>query len=551
MKQCVQCSSSFEITDADRAFYKAMDLPDPKMCPPCRQQRRLAFRNERTLYKRSCSGSGKSIIGMYPPDTPFPVYDHGYFFGDRWNALDYGRDFDFSRPFFEQFHELMQVAPRILNYSFSNENAEYGNLASWNKNCYMCFEADNNRDCLYCDYSFRCKNTVDCSYATECELCYACSDIKKSYNLRHSVSSINCSDSWFLKNCVGCRDCFGCVNLKNKQYYFYNESLSKEEYEAKVASLQLDTFRGLQKVKNEFAEFAKKFPNKAMHGVQNENCNGDYLNQCKNAWHCYDSSELRDCAYVFNAERIKDGMDIDSYGGIEGAEKVYECHSVGRGSFNVAFGNNVYQDLLNVWYCDNCAHSKDLFGCISMQHAQYCILNKQYSEGEYHDLRKKIINHMKSTGEWGEFFPPSISPFAYNETAAQIHYPLSKNQVESRGWQWSDWEHTLEADRTIPASRLPEIQDIPDDILNWAIMCEVTERPFKITPQELQFYRSNDIPIPHLHPDERYQERMRGRNPRHLYKRQCDKCKAAIQTTYAPKRPETVLCEECYLEKVY
>ena len=34
-----------------------------------------------------------------------------------------------------------------------------------------------------------------------------------------------------------------------------------------------------------------------------------------------------------------------------------------------------------------------------------------------------------SDGEWGEFFPASLSPFGYNETVANEYYPLSRDSV--------------------------------------------------------------------------------------------------------------------------
>ncbi|KKP36762.1 MAG: hypothetical protein UR28_C0038G0001, partial [Candidatus Peregrinibacteria bacterium GW2011_GWF2_33_10] len=52
-------------------------------------------------------------------------------------------------------------------------------------------------------------------------------------------------------------------------------------------------------------------------------------------------------------------------------------------------------------------------------------------------------------------------------------------------------------------------------------------------------------------PDQRHKDRMALRNPRKLWKRNCIKCNAEIQTTYAPERKEIVYCEKCYLESVY
>ena len=45
---------------------------------------------------------------------------------------------------------------------------------------------------------------------------------------------------------------------------------------------------------------------------------------------------------------------------------------------------------------------------------------------------------MKKRGEWGEFFPGMVSPFAYNETVASEYYPLFKTEAEKQGFRWFD-----------------------------------------------------------------------------------------------------------------
>jgi hypothetical protein len=67
--------------------------------------------------------------------------------------------------------------------------------------------------------------------------------------------------------------------------------------------------------------------------------------------------------------------------------------------------------------------------------------------------------------------------------------------------------------KILPASKLPEnIKDIPDDILNWAIECETTGKPFRIIKQEFDFYRKQSLPIPKRHPDQRHLDRMKQRS---------------------------------------
>jgi len=86
----------------------------------------------------------------------------------------------------------------------------------------------------------------------------------------------------------------------------------------------------------------------------------------------------------------------------------------------------------NSWYSDSCRNSSNLFGCIGVNHGQYVLLNKVYSQHEYEILMARVTEHMKSTGEWGEFFPLSLCPYPYNDTAAMDFYPLSESEVLAR-----------------------------------------------------------------------------------------------------------------------
>lgn len=166
---------------------------------------------------------------------------------------------------------------------------------------------------------------------------------------------------------------------------------------------------------------------------------------------------------------------------------------------------------------------------------------------------ERIVERMVETGEWGEFFPTSLSSCGYNDSRAYDHFPLSQQEAEEKGFLWNSYvSPKVKGAKNIPASRLPDvIAEVPDDVLSWAIECEKDSKPFKLIPQELKFYRDQGLPIPHFCPDCRHQERISQINPRHLYSRKCAKCQSEIQTTYSRDRPEVVYCEECYLSEVY
>jgi uncharacterized protein YbaR (Trm112 family) len=135
-RTCRQCQDTFPITDKDMEFLsrlaphignKSFELPPPTLCPDCRQQRRLAFRNERKLYKRKCDATGKEIVSIYSPDKPFTVYHQEYWWSDAWDAMSYGRDFDFGRSAIGQMEELMRVVPTMAITLQGSENCEFTN----------------------------------------------------------------------------------------------------------------------------------------------------------------------------------------------------------------------------------------------------------------------------------------------------------------------------------------------------------------------------------------------------------------------------------------
>lgn len=555
LKSCHHCKKKFEITNEDLDFYKSLNVTEPTNCPSCRQQRRLTWRNERTLYKRKCDATGKDIVSVFSPDKPFKVYENEYWYSDKWNPMDYGRDFDFNRPFFEQFQELMQQVPQLSRSAVANLNCDFTNQCGWCKNCYLIFEADYNENCYYSNNIYDSKSSMDTLMCVKCELCYESMDCENCYNLKFGQDCKNCSDSWFLKSCIGCRNCFGCTNLRNKEYYFLNEKCSPSEFKDKVTKTGLTSYEQLQKARANFSAFVKKYPQKYLQGNQNENSTGNYLFNTQNCTECFDLNNSQDCKHVFNCRNMKKCQDITVFGSIGTTEFCYENHEIGANIRNICFSDQIWDGCHDIFYSKLCINSShNLFGCVSLKHAQYCILNKQYSEADYKALRTKIIEHMRAEAsardgggvEFGEFFPSAISPFAYNETVAMEHFPLTKEEAIKQGYKWKDPDPKEYKKQIYSIPTL--IQDVPDSISNEILACITCGKNFKIIPEELKFYRRQSLPVPLKCHDCRHKDRFKLRNSRNLYSRSCQKCQKPIETTYSPKAPEVVYCESCYLE---
>ena len=184
--ECITCRKEFPIYEKDWLFlgtlspiisWKRYSLPLPQECPTCRRQKRLAWRNMTKLFRRKCDLSGKQILSFYNERTEHPVYEVTVWDGNEWDPLVYGKEFDFSRSFFEQFWELKSKVPHPSRSILRIENSDYSNNASNLRNCYLCFGGWNAEDCYY-DINFMdIKDCIDCYDIDWCELCYDSVDI--------------------------------------------------------------------------------------------------------------------------------------------------------------------------------------------------------------------------------------------------------------------------------------------------------------------------------------------------------------------------------------
>lgn len=589
-KQCQNCKEDFTIEPEDFTFYGKMKVPPPTFCPECRLIRRLAFMNERTLYNRACDLCHKKMVAVFPAETSYVVYCAECWHSDKWDPMDYGEEVDFTKPFFEQLGELFKKVPQMGQSVIALENSDFCNLSSQMKNCYLVFNSDYCDNCMYGTFLEESKDSVDNYIAFSCERCYDSSNLYKDYNVRYSKRCNECTNVSFSLNLQNCNDCFGCANLKNKQYHIFNVPYSKEEYVVKMREFDFGSFVFVEEMKKKISSLFLEFPRRSVEGLNNENVIGDYIFHSKNCFYCCEVLSGENCKYCqfLTIAPTKDSYDYTMWGA--GSELLCECLASGDGAYNVKYSFNTWGQQANIEYSkDIMKGGNDMFGCVALKKKQQCILNKQYTKEEYEGLVQKLKQHMNDMSyidscgrvyRYGEFFPFELAQHGYNETLAQAFFPLSEKGALTRGYQWRHSESRT-VNPTLKASELADhIKDVPDAITTEIVECqhkgeclEQCPGAFKITAQELAFYREMNIPLPRLCHNCRHYSRLSARNPiSQLWSRQCQcagvssqnglyknntphshgdsPCGATFETSYAPDRPEIVYCAECYQQEV-
>jgi len=458
------------------------------------------------------------------------VYDQHVWWSDEWDALEYGRDFDFSRPFFEQYADLARAVPRLSIINSQSENSDYCNYSRSNQHCFLCFGGHENENCSYCWYNWQDKDCFDCLSVIKSELTYESNVGGGLYRSGYLEYSFDSSDCWFGYNLQGCRHCFLSSNLRNKEYYFHNEPLSKEEYERRVIEFWKTRHEGLERAKREFAALKLTTIRRPVYQKSTEDCRGDDIVLSKSIRHGFDGEYSEDSAYVYpkftNVYHCQDTNKM----GYERSEWTYMAIGC-AGLNNARFCDSCWTGS-NLTYTTLCFSSRDLFGCVGLRNKQYCIFNKQYSKEEYEALVLKIIEHMKQTGEWGQFFPKELSPFAYNETTAQEYTPLDQASAEALGYRWRKPDRAARS-VTLQSDQLPEIGATTDDILSEVIGC-----PHAGTCSCQCSGTQSENGVYH------------NQTASHSSHTEAQACPNTFETSFAPNRPEIVYCESCYQAEV-
>ncbi len=545
-KCCQNCKKDFTLSEMEISLALKIGLENSDLCSKCLLKQHLSFWLFGKFRKGKSDLSGENIITIFPENSRHPIYSLKEWYSDKWDAMDYGKDYNPNELFFDQLKNLQEKIPRPHQNGANNTNCDYCDDVWNSKDCYLARSMEECEDLLYSYRNLKVKNSIDMAICFTSEKCFSCVNCINSYKLFYSIDSKDCIDSYFLFDCRNCQNCFMCTNLRGKNYCIENVQYTKEEYNEKLESFNLGSYSEIQSLKQYFEEMLK---NIAIHrlnfNIKASNSVGNNLLNVNNCINCNTVSDSENSINCIRGTKINNSLNCGGcwYGELNG-------NSAGcSNSYNIKYSN--WSQSRYSEYLDLCIECEYCFGCVGLRKKKYCILNKQYKKDEYDKLKSEIMENMKKSGEYGKFLPYAMSAGPFNFSTSYLYFPeTTKDEILNLGGYWQDIDESyIEG---LPTDQLLDsIDEVDESICKEALICPITGWRFNISENELAFYKQYNIPLPRKHFDVRIKDLIKYSTVLDTSSYNFFYCKKEIQAYY-PKNwgYNNIACEECYKQNL-
>lgn len=155
-----------------------------------------------------------------------------------------------------EVEKLREKHPHVALHMPRSEDC-FGDYVFDSKNSYNAFKVHELDDCINCSSCKSLQDCVDCDMTLNSQLLYEAVEDNWNYNCNFIYWSANLRDSEYMMYCFNCEDCFGCFNLKRKQFHILNKPYSKEDYFKTVAAIK-ENLRAQNKYKNFLPDILQK-----------------------------------------------------------------------------------------------------------------------------------------------------------------------------------------------------------------------------------------------------------------------------------------------------
>src|SRR3989338_11673483 len=478
-KVCALTGERWDMTDKEIHWYKHFNVPPLSVSPRTFLRQIMLLSTGYSWWWNKNAETGEPLITSTHPHMSYKVIPD-----ERWHAQDFstlGCACDPEQPFFGQFCELAFRVPVSAWKNFEKPVNSVARHSLGDQDSYF-VEGTISRNAFYSTDSLKIEDCVEVQWSSNIRDSYnmmLCQGMSQSRVARHSS---NCHRCDFVFDCHDCEFCFMSFNKKHRKYLFRNEQLTREAWEKKMAEMDFGDSQVFEALRQEFKEkvgteavWPEHFNEKC------ENSTGDHLRNCVNcerSWYC---DGAKDSWYTL-------------WGNLGTERSVLGCDPGGSDGFGNFIAVScqgckfswILNKCRNVEYSVECRECENCFGCVGLNHKQFHIFNKPYSEAEYWSLVDALKTAMLERGEYGQVFPAKLMQTHVNHIGGTTTFRYSPEDLARFGVEdfdpseknaFGDWKG--KTFRNI--SELPShINDTGSEWVGVGFMDETMKRPFSI-----------------------------------------------------------------------
>ena len=546
---CVVTGEKWIMDEREIDWYRKFNVP-PSHYSPLTRMRLLTntFSGGQWWYNRHAE-TGKPIICGIHPGTGVRVLPH-----KEWFEKDFASeqmDYDPNRSFFDQMNDLRLLIPSSAQKNYVEVENSISIASHGDLNSYF-MVASKSKNTLFGVVAYDAEDSAEIYNAVAVNQSYNVVNSTRIFQSRYVRESSDCLNSAFLFDCRDCEYCFGATNQRHKRYVWFNEQLSKEEWERRRTAVDLGKRSVVQ-------EYLQRFDALMAQTIWPENFNekttnsiGEYLHGCT------------DCQYVYFADGGARHCDWCAWAIAQSEDNAFCAEVVNsKDCYYSAAVPNCYGGSFLLWCirCQNtelsigCYDCEYCFGCVGLSKKKFHIFNKSYHEEEYWKQVDRIKCAMLERGEYGEFFPAKFSYGHYLESGA-VKYHLAdlafgeKIQanlfdVETEGAIGAELAHAVEVK---DAKEIPDSIDEIDAWVNKPVYDAKLKRRFSLIVPEIALYKKLRIAPPVEHHIARVMDMIFSSNSAVFDETHCAQCQKYIVVAKNKKYPNRkIYCRECYL----
>lgn len=549
IKTCPITGETWTCAERDLKVTKNLNLPQTDHAPLTRLKWLSAMWPGGQWWYNRHAELNKPIVCPVHPSTGIKVLPDVEWFDKDFSSL--GKETDLKSPFFNQLIALRRAVPSQTNRNFEPAENSISIVSLGDVNSYFVV-LSKSKDTFFAVSALETESSAEVYNSSSITNCYQVIHCERMHTCSYIRESKDCIRCDFLFDCRNCENCFGATNKRNAKYLWFNKQLSKKEWEARRAEVDLGSRKETQKWLAKFNELVKAAPWPENFNVQSENSTGEYLTKTTNCDHTYfaDGGAKNEYWTTFSIGQAEN----NAYTGTPANSR--ECYwSADVSSCFRCHYSYLLSRCQNVEYSTECYDCENCFGCVGLRKKQFCILNKQYAESEYWKTLDAIKCAMLERGEYGQFLPAKMSPAWFPESGAFKYHLADRTFGEKIN------AHLFEPDtdgamgdiatiaEVTDANELPDCVDELDSWIGKPVYDSTYNRRFSLLAPEVALYKKLRVAPPTKHHVKRLLDTIHTSQVGVFKQTACTQCNKEITVSENPTYSNRkILCKRCYLD---